>query len=396
MALSFFAVCPRGLEIALSAELQDLGAVAPKAAGGGVAFQGELATAYAANLHSRFASRVLWRVGGGGYRGEDDLYRLANEIAWERHFDSHRTLRVDVTATRSPLRSLQFATLRIKDAVVDRLRDRTGTRPSIERASPQVRVYAHLQAAVFDLFLDLSGESLFKRGWRADKGEAPLKENLAAGLLWLSGWTPAQPLLDPFCGSGTIAIEAACIASGRAPGLERHFAFEQLANFDAAAWRRLLDAALAAVDDERPWRIVGRDISTRVVELAATNAQRAGLAEALADGRLAFEAGDARQGEAPAAAGMVLCNPPYGEQSNPKSASVAGLMGDYGNQLKRAFAGWDVWMLTSDRQLPRQLRLQETRKVVLFNGPLECRLFRFEIVAGSYRRAPDAAAPVPS
>jgi putative N6-adenine-specific DNA methylase len=385
----FFAICPRGLESLLAGELRALGATQVKAEGGGVAFAGTMPVAYAANLWSRIASRVLWLLASGEYRDERDLYAKARAVAWERHFDARQTLRVDLSASRSPLRSLEFATLRIKDAVVDRLREATGERPSIDRARPDVRVFAYLDERSVTLYLDLSGEPLFKRGWRADKGEAPLKENLAAGLLRLAGWTPEVPLLDPFCGSGTIAIEAALMAAGRAPGLDRRFAFERLAGFDAAAWGELKAQAAAAIDDRIVARIAGTDISTRVIDTARGNAQLAGLQAWLADGRLSFEAVDARNAPPIASRGVIVANPPYGEQSAPKSASVGALMRDFGDRLKEAFAGWQAWLLSSDRGLPRQMRLQETRKVVLFNGALECRLFRFEIVSGQYRpRAP--------
>jgi putative N6-adenine-specific DNA methylase len=383
----FFAICPRGLEAALADELRALDAAAIATEAGGASFSGALATGYAANLHSRLASRVLWEVARAEYAGENDLYAAAAAVPWEEHFGAKHLLRVDVTATRAPLRSLDFATLRIKDAIVDRLRDRTGARPSIDRARPDARVFAHLDGTRLTLYLDLTGEPLFKRGWRADKGEAPLKENLAAGLLRLAQWTPSQPLFDPFCGSGTIAIEAALAASRRAPGLQRRFAFERLHGFDRAAWQALLDAARANIDDRVAVRIASADISTRVIEQARANAALAGLAHWLKDGRLDFAAADARAaapmpGSTP---GMIIANPPYGEQSAPKSATVPKLMSEFGDRLKHEFAGWQAWLLTSDRALPRQMRLHETRKTVLFNGPLECRFFRFELVAGGYR-----------
>ncbi len=387
MAESFFAVCPRGLEPLLAQELAALGAQAPapSPSGGGVHFAGTMPVAYAANLHSRLASRILWRVAQGAYRNETDLYRLAHDVPWEREFAPHQRLRVDVTARHSPLQSLQFATLRVKDAIVDRAREHGGVRPSIDRAQPDVQVLAHLEAQSAQLYIDLSGEALFKRGWRADKGEAPIKENLAAALLLLAGWSAGQALLDPFCGSGTIVIEAACIATGRAPGLQRHFGFEKLRGFDRGAWKALLDRARAAVDDTAPVSLVGRDISTQVIAIANANATRAGLVALLQSGALRFEAGDARNGEPTAAAGMIVSNPPYGEQSNPKSASVGALMGDIAAQLKRRFPGWQAWLLSADRKLPQQMRLKESRKTVLFNGALECRLFRFDMVAGSMR-----------
>ncbi|HYB51100.1 MAG TPA: THUMP domain-containing protein [Burkholderiaceae bacterium] len=386
MTQDFFAVCPRGLEELLAGELRavDASAVAPVA--GGVHFRGSLAVGYAANLHSRIASRILWRVGQGSYHNETDLYDLARGTAWEREFSPNQSLRVDVTAHRSPLRSLQFATLRIKDAIVDRARDRSGARPSIDRLRPDVQVLVHLTEQTAQLYLDLSGESLFKRGWRADKGEAPLKENLAAGLLMLAGWKPQQPLLDPFCGSGTIVIEAACMASGRAPGLQRRFGFEKLRSFDRAAWTRLQHKARASVDDRVGAQLVGRDISTRVIAIANANAERAGLGALLQRGAVRFQASDARAGEPIAEHGMIVTNPPYGEQSSPKSASVASLMADFAAQLKRRFPGWRAWLLSADRRLPQQMHLRESGKSVLYNGALECRLFRFEMVAGSMRR----------
>ncbi|HKO67743.1 MAG TPA: class I SAM-dependent RNA methyltransferase, partial [Burkholderiaceae bacterium] len=217
---------------------------------------------------------------------------------------------------------------------------------------------------------------------------APLKENLAAGLLALSGWTPSTPLNDLFCGSGTIIIEAASIAAGRAPGLTRDFAFERLKGFDSRGWRRLKDAARSAITDTAAAHLAGSDISTRVIDQAIANAKLAGLQAWLDDGRLQFNAVDARVASPAVESGMIVTNPPYGERSAPRSASVANMMRDVGDRLKQQFSGWDAWVLTSDRQLPKQLRLQETRKAVLFNGPIECRFFRFELVTGGYRPRP--------
>ena len=390
MNASFFAVCPRGLEPALSEELLAVGAQSLRAEAGGVAFKGTLTVAYAANLHSRIASRILWQVGRRGYLTEQHLYDATQEVRWQNLMSAQQTLRVDVTASHSPLQSLEFAMLRIKDGIVDRLRELTGARPSIDRSNPDVRVFAFLDASTVTLYVDLSGEALFKRGWRADKGEAPLKENLAAGLLALAGWTPSAPLVDLFCGSGTIVIEAASVAAKRAPGLNRRFAFERLKGFDSNAWRRLKDAARAAVRDDSSAALAGSDISTRVIEQAIANAKLAGLQAWLDDGRLRFDAVDARAATPPVATGAIVSNPPYGEQSAPRSASVPAMMSHVGDRLKQESAGWDASFLTSDRQLPKQMRLQVTRKTVLFNGPIECRFFRFELVAGGYR--PRAAA----
>ena len=381
----YFAVCPRGLEAALADELDAQQASTVRVESGGAAFAGTMATGYAVNLHSRIASRVLWQVGRRGYTNEQHLYDATQEVRWQDFMSAQQTLRVDVTASRSPLTSLEFAMLRIKDGIVDRLRTLTGARPSIDRQNPDVRVFAYLDGRTVTLYVDLSGEALFKRGWRADKGEAPLKENLAAGLLVLAGWTPDVPLYDPFCGSGTLVIEAATIAVRKAPGLDRSFAFERLANFDRVAWRKLKERAQAGVDRSASALIAGSDISTRVVEQATANARLAGLDILLADGRLRLHAGDARQAAPPSDHGMIISNPPYGEQSAPRSSSVPKMMSEVGDRLKAEFPGWHAWFLTSDRQLPCQMRLAETRKPVLYNGALECRFFRFELVGGRYR-----------
>ena len=243
MTERFFAPCPRGLEAPLAAELraQDAQFVAP--AEGGVAFSGPLELAYHVNLESRLASRVLWQVAHGRCRSEDELYALVRGIAWAAHFKVERTLRVDVAATRSTLPSLEFATLKVKDAVCDRFRDDVGKRPSVDKQRPDVRVHAYLTEREATIYLDTSGEPLFKRGWRRDTDAAPLRENLAAGLIALSGWTPGTPFLDPMCGSGTIAIEAAALAADRAPGLTRTFGFQKLAWFDGPTWQRIRQRA---------------------------------------------------------------------------------------------------------------------------------------------------------
>ncbi len=392
-AFDLFAACPRGLEAALVTELQSLGAIDCRALGGGVLFRGTRAVAYSANLWSRLASRVMRAVGHRRYREDDDLYRLAKGIDWERFFDARSTLRVDVSAQRSPLRSLNFATLRIKDGIVDRLRDALGERPSIDTRAPDVRVFAHLDAREATLYLDLSGEPLFKRGWRSgtdDKGSAPLKENLAAGLLALAGWSPGLPLYDPFCGSGTIAIEAAQRAFDIAPGAARSFGFEKLIDHDAALWKRLVadaskrarGAAQRIADAPDSVRIAASDIDRFGIARARRNLVRAGLPE----DAVSWTVRDAARVHAPFdAAGLIVTNPPYGERLHAHDgtphvrAAHEAAMQAFGAALKKDFAGWRVWVLSSDAQLPRQLGMQERRRTPLFNGAIECRLFGFEV-----------------
>jgi len=302
----------------------------------GVHFQASLVDAWWINLQSRLASRVLMRVAVGLYRQEDDLYRLAQSVAWEHWFDPAMTLRVDVSAQRSPLTSLNFVTLRIKDAIVDRLREATGRRPSINTRAPDVRVQAFLGPREATVYLDLSGESLFKRGWRGgedDKGEAPLKENLAAGLIALTGWQPELPFYDPFCGSGTLLIEAAQQALSIAPGQARPFGFERLKPFDAIAWADMRREA-AQQSRERiaalragsiACAIAGSDIDPRAIERSRRNIERAGLPVDLIRLGITDLASEHYRPpwknlpEGPAAPGirprgMIIANPPYGER----------------------------------------------------------------------------------
>lgn len=382
----FFAVCPRTLEPILAQELQGLGAQNTKENPGGVLFEGPLALAMSVCLHSRFASRVLMKIASRQYYDSHDIYDMAHLLPWEKFFEADAKIRVDVTAKNSPLESLDFTTLRIKDGICDRFREGCGMRPSIEKTNPDVRIHAFITDRYCTFYLNLSGEPLFKRGWRIEKGEAPLKENLAAGLLALSQWDQQSPLMDIFCGSGTIAIEAAQIACHMAPGLNRSFAFENLQIFDMDLWEEMKEDARAEINMHAPVKIAASDISSIVVGKAVSNAQRAGLDKLLEDGRLTFTRCDAREATPIAEEGTIISNPPYGEQSNPKSASVGSMMKNVADNLKRNFSGWTAWMLTSDRKLPQQMRLSESRKIVIFNGPLECRFFKFEMVKGSFRR----------
>ncbi len=382
MTERFFAPCPRGLEATLAAELTAIGAADVTIAEGGAGFGGEISLACRANLESRIASRILWRVGSGPYRDEHALYDLVKAIDWTRHFLPTRTLRVDIAATRSPLQSLEFATLRVKDAVCDRFRADTGVRPSIDKREPDVRVSAYLTDRDATIYVDTSGEPLFKRGYRRDAEEAPLRENLAAGLLALAGWTPGGPLLDPMCGSGTIAVEAALIAANRAPGLARTFGFQRLAWFDGPSWQRMKQTARNRVvmAPSAP-SIFASDLAPGAVAKTQSN-----LRAAQVDGFVRVEQADLLARAAPAGAGVLLCNPPYGVRLSDQEqmARFYPLLGD---ALKQHFPGWTAFFFTGDLRLPKLIHLKVSRKTPLFNGALECRMFEFPIVAGRHAAA---------
>jgi putative N6-adenine-specific DNA methylase len=449
--MRLFLPCAGGVETLLAEEVQRIlgpgaavesgpgGVWAGPAPGAGEATAAALRTAMRLNLHSRIAQRVLWPVAEGPYRDAHDLYALARSVRWEDWITPAQTLRIDVSARHSPLPSLNFAVLRIKDAVCDRLREVVGDRPSVDTRRPDLSLLLFVGPERATLSIDTSGEPLFKRGWRdarggreAVKGEAPLKETLAAAMLAAAGWQGRAedgPLLDPCCGAGTVAIEAAQLACGIAPGSRRRFGFERLRPFAdlAGDWRELQAQAAAAVHAPAAAVFAG-DVSFRMTDFATHNAERAGVA-----GAIAFKTADATQRPPPAAAGTLLMNPPYGERMAAKGSRAAGERrparardeagrhgagntapehhpeGSAGHvagregfedgsaafyaalaaQWKRHYGGWTAWLLSPQRDLPRMLRLKESRRVPMFNGAIECRLWRFSLVSGSNR--PDRA-----
>jgi 23S rRNA (guanine2445-N2)-methyltransferase len=376
----FFSPCPRGLEAVLASELTELGALAVKAVEGGVGFSGDLHLCYRVNLESRIASRVLWQLGAWEYQREDDIYKRAAALPWREYFDARRTIRVNVSAIASPLRSLDFITLRVKDAVCDRFRADTGSRPSVNTNMPDVRIHAFFEGNRFQLYLDTSGEPLFKRGWRRTQGEAPLKENLAAGILALTGWQPDMTLLDPMCGAGTLLVEAAMIALRMPPGASRSFGFEKLRNFDARLWESTLAAARSAQRTPVALPIFGADLYGEQLKLARTNLAAAGL-----DSVVSLKQANVLELPAPASAGVLVTNPPYGVRIG-EQQELAAFYPKLGDALKAKYAGWNAWIFTGDLRLPKLIGLKPSRRIPLYNGPLECRLYAFEIVAGTMRR----------
>ena len=375
---SLFVTCPRGLEAPLSQELEQLKCQDIRAVDGGVACKGGMEQVYRINLHSRTASRVLLRLTKSGYRSEQDIYKAAKNIRWTNWFDLEQTFKVKVEGKRAQVKSLDFVGLKIKDAVCDVFRDACDARPSVGKIRPDIRIHAFIDERDIQIFIDTSGEALFKRGYRQDTGEAPMRENLAAGLLLLAGYDGTQPFQDPFCGSGTIVIEAAWIATRRAPGLMRRFGFEKLKNFDAALWKKLQHEAETQIRPA-PAPISGSDNDRYMIRAAVANAQAAEV-----DTFIRFEVKDAQDTRPNGEGGILISNPPYGV----RLAEVQALQALYpqlGAWLKQHYAGWLAGMFTGDRDMPKFMRLSPKRKIPLYNGNLDCRLFLMDMVKGSNR-----------
>lgn len=378
---NYFAICPRGLEELLLEELGGVGAEDLRSTAGGVFFSGDWAVCYRANLESRIATRILWHIVKGPYEKEEDIYRLAVRQLWPNHFAVSCTMRVVTTGIKCPLKSLDFVTLRVKDAVCDRFREDLGERPNIDTRNPDVGIHVFLTDRECTLYLDTSGQPLWQRGFRKASVEAPLKENLAAGILKMTGWQPGMPLVDPMCGSGTFLLEAVQVALDRAPGLDRTFAFERLKRFAALEWANIRAAAEARVKTVDHLDIRGWDIDERAVRATRRNLQEAGFGNLVAVDR-----GDVLDIEPPADHGILLANPPYGERIGEQD-ELAAFYPELGSALKRRWAGWNCFFFTADLRLPKLVGLKPSRKTPLFNGPLECRLFEIRMVAGSNRKA---------
>lgn len=380
MMNQYFATCPRGLEALLVNELKASNAKDIKPTDGGVGFAGELSVCYHANLHSRIATRILMQAGQGKYATEDDLYQAAYKLNWPNWFDVKHDFMVKVTGVKCPLKSLEFATLRIKDAICDKFRQVVNSRPYIDTKMPAVRVHAYLTVDSYVYYIDTSGDALYMRGNRKASIEAPLRENLAAGILQLSGWQAGQPLLDPMCGSGTFLLEAAMMALNIAPGLKRDFGFEKLKNFESDTWKKIKNTALKGVKPVTFQKLYGSDSDLRAVRVAKQNLTEADLAEAV---QLAQT--NITEVIPPADSGVLIANPPYGVRIG-EDEELALLYPKMGEALKRKFAGWNTYFLTNDMRLPKLMRLTPSKRTPLFNGPLECRLFEIKMVAGSNRK----------
>lgn len=372
--MEFFATTAKGVEEVLADELRALGVSSVAQEKGGVRFTGTFETCYRANLLLRTAQRILVPLVKFTCESAEELYAGVRSLPWREYLGPDNTLAVSCTLRDSKINHSGFAALKAKDAIVDTVRDSCGRRPNVEPRQPDLLVNIHLARNSCTVSLDSSGLSLDKRGYRLDSNEAPLRETLAAALVELSGWDGVMPLIDPLCGSGTIVIEGALKAARLPPGgFRREFGFQKWPGFDAQAWHRIVGQVQDSVLENIQPLTIGSDRSFSALEVARKNAARAGVS-----GLTQFTQADIARCPCPQSPGVVLCNPPYGVRLG-DSASVKALYKALGDTLKKRFAGFTAFVLTGNPEMVASIGLKASRRIVLFNGPIECRLLRYEL-----------------
>lgn len=379
--LSFFATCPKGIEPLLADELRTLGAEGVRETRAGVAFAGNLATAYRACLWSRLANRILLPLKNFPASSPESLYEGVQSIAWKDHLEPEGTLAVDFTHSQSAITHSHYGALKVKDAIVDQLRAEFNVRPSIDTAQPDVRVNVYLHRDAATVSIDLSGESLHRRGYRAQTVEAPLKENLAAAILIRANWpTIAKQngsLVDLMCGSGTLLIEAALIAGDAAPGMARqYFGFLNWKQHDDAIWAEVFDDAQrrCEIGLQKLPPIIGYDRDARAVQSARDNIRRAGLGNLMTVEQRELSACVSEE----TAPGLVIANPPYGERLG-ETSELPALYAELGKQFKNCFPGWHGAIFTGNPELGKSMGLRAKKMHTLYNGAIECKLLHFDI-----------------
>lgn len=370
----FFAVTTKGLEPVLAKEMAALNLKAVKEELGGVRFEGSLIDAYRANLWLRTANRVLMSLIEFDCPSEDALYEGVRRVDWRKHLNPQMTLAVDANVKDSKITHSRYAALKVKDAVVDQLREKFGSRPSVDTANPDLRINLHLHRNRASLALDMSGDSLHKRGYRVGRVMAPLKETLAAGIVELTEWDCKTAFIDPMCGSGTIVIEAAMKAAKVAPGLLRKsFGFQRWLHYDRTAWRKLVAEAESLRKRRLDFPIYGYDISGRALDAAKANAEAASVG-----GMITFAKKSIDRLEPMTGPGVVVLNPPYGERLG-EIKELEGLYKEIGDTYKQKFTGFSGFIFTGNLELAKRVGLRASRRIVLFNGPIESRLLKYEL-----------------
>ncbi len=365
-----------GLEETLADELTLLGAKDVKVITRAVSFSGDNKLLYEANLWCRTALRILKPLYAFPASTNDQLYQNIFNYPWEEIFQVDNTIAIDSVVNDSSFTHSHFVSQKVKDAIADRFRSKTGTRPSVDIENPDIRINIHIYRDVCDVSLDSSGESLHKRGYRVAGGLAPLSEVLAAGLVLLSGWDKQRNFIDPMCGSGTILIEAALIALNIAPGsFKKSFSFMNWKDYDASLWQQIKTAAIEKQKINDVY-ISGSDIEARVIRNARGNVIAANLQK-----NINLLVGPFDTFKPPAGGGVMIINPPYGERL--EQEDIVAFYKSIGDSLKKNFAGYDAWIISSDMNALKFIGLKPTRKIPIFNGPLECRFMKFSVYAGS-------------
>lgn len=373
VSLTCFAAVPRGAEEVAALELEALGIKGASAGRGGVAFVTNREGLYRANLWLRTASRVLVQQAVFPCANPAELYAGVHAIDWVKLITPGMTLAVDCSLRDSALTHSGFVALKTKDAVVDRIREACGSRPNVNTVAPDVRINVHLHKNVCTVSLDSSGESLDRRGYRLERNEAPLRETLAAAIVALTGWDGSIPLVDPMCGSGTIPVEAALLASKTPTGLLRSFGFQTWLDFDAGLWRRVLQEAESGIQKLPVGLVTGYDQDSKALVLASRNAAKAGF-----EGQLHFFHAAFEEFQPEGDRGVVIINPPYGMRMGEED-DLRELYCRIGDIMKKRCRGWTGYVLTGNLELAKYIGLKASRRHVLFNGPIECRLLKYEL-----------------
>ncbi len=367
-----------GLENVLAHELEQIGAKNITVHTRAVRFSGDKALMYAANLRLRTALRVLKPIHGFRATDADSLYRGVGQMNWDQRLDVDATLAVESAVRSDYFRHSQFVSLRVKDAIVDQFRSRFGRRPSVDVDNPGLLIYIHVYDDHCQLFLDSSGSSLHLRGYRLEKGEAPLNEVLAAGMIQLTGWKGERPFLDPMCGSGTLVIEAAMIATGTPPQLgRRNFGFMNWRDYDPKLWAKIEQEARAQIHAPAG-ELIGSDLSAKNISIARSNAERAGVQAFVQFKVQAFE-----DLAPPWPGGLIIMNPPYGLRL--KQENLNEFYGAIGDRLKKGFTGYDAWILSGSKEALKSVGLHTSKKISLHNGPVECKFQKYSIYAGTHK-----------
>ncbi len=372
MRFDYFAPCTLGLEEALVTELNQLGAGAVEARRGGAAFKGDRAMGYRANMWLRTAIRVQRFIKRGPASSPEALYDLVSTINWRQMIHVDQTFAIDPSVRDSTITHSQYAAQKTKDAIVDMFRKFGPRRPSVDKRDPDIPIKLVIQRNEASLYLNLSGASLHKRGWRPVQVKSPLNEAIAAGLLILTEWDRRTPLCDPMCGSGTFLVEAAHMALDRAPGLNRKFAFERMRDFEADTWKAIRDEAEGRVKKSLSFPIMGADRHSGALKIAQDSVDNAGVS-----GVVDLICREVDHYRPPTKPGFVITNPPYGERLG-EGEDLTESWVSLGKFLKQC-SGATAWVLSGNKELPQKLFLKSSRRIPVHNGPLDCRLLRYDI-----------------